>query len=114
MRAHYDTFLQLYDCGPENFVGRSFGRKWIVMLVARLFTLVWYQSVISLEVVGTFLRQRGERVSIMQMPSSKLRYSFRADQVIKPIKWRTEGTLLVAPAMLPARYRGKIRYLSLH
>jgi len=27
-----------------------------------------------------FLRQRRERVSIMQMPSSKLRYSFRVDQ----------------------------------
>jgi len=76
MRAHYDTFYN-YTIADENFVGRSFGRKLIVMLVARLFTLVWYQSVISLEVVGTFLRQRRERVSIMQMPSSKLRYSFR-------------------------------------
>lgn len=76
MHTHYGTFLQFYDCAARNFVARSFGRKEIVMFVAPLLTLVWYQSVISLEVVGTFLRQRREHVSIMQMPPTKLRYSF--------------------------------------
>lgn len=87
----YYTLLALFYNSTTARLKESrcaFDHKWIVMFALLFYSGLDYQSVISLEVVRTFLRQRRERVPIMQLPRSKLREA--SSGLLKPITWRTE------------------------
>lgn len=90
MRTHYGTFLQFYDYAWKFHC--AFDHKWIVMFIALLFTLVWYQSVISSggceDVFAATKRTRTDNAD------ASLEATRTSSGLLTPIKWRTEEWLV--------------------